>query len=150
MEETTIASAPTLFSKEQMEWLQNMFGKAQICQSSTVASGSIARKGNFLHAFTAKQDLSNVWVIDSGASDHMTRHINLLSNFQPCDKNWTVKVADGSLSRVVGTSSIALSKNIILKSVLLVPNLDCNLLSISKLTSDLDCIAKFSKNVYEF
>ena len=37
-----------------------------------------------------------------------------------------------------------------LKSVILVPNLDCNLLSINKLTSDLDCIAKFSKNVCEF
>jgi len=50
----------------------------------------------------------------------------------------------------VGTRSIALSKDIVLKLVLLVPNLNCNLLSISKLTSNLDCIAKFSKNVCEF
>ena len=105
-----------------MEWLQNMFAKAQISWSSTMAFGSIPHKVNFLHAFTAKIELSTMWIIDLGASDHMTGHINLLSSFQPCDRNWAVKIADGSLSRVVGTCSIALSKDITLKSFLLVPN----------------------------
>jgi len=72
-------------------------------QSSTVASGSIAHKCNFLHAFTAKRELSTMWIINSRASDHITRHIDQLSIFQPCDRNWTIKIANGSLSRVVGT-----------------------------------------------
>jgi len=88
IEETTTVAAPTPFSKEQMEWLKSMFEKTQPNQSSTIASGSIAHKGTFLHAFVTKKDLSTIWVIDSGASDHMTGQISLLSNFQPCDKNW--------------------------------------------------------------
>ena len=37
-----------------------------------------------------------------------------------------------------------------LQSVLHVPNLDYNLLSISKLTKDLNCITKFSSHLCEF
>ena len=42
------------------------------------------------------------------------------------------------------------SQRISLSSILYVPNLDCNLLSISKLTHDLNCAAKFFPNLCEF
>jgi len=80
----------------------------------------------------------------------MTEDIKLLTEFGPCYENWTIKIVDGSLSRVVGTGSITLSKEHTLNSILLVPNLDCNLLSISKLTNDHNYLAKFSNNLCEF
>ena len=61
-----------------------------------------------------------------------------------------VRIADGSLSKVVGIESIVISKDLILKSVLLVPNLSYNLLSISRLTKDLKCVTNFSSKLYEF
>ena len=88
--------------------------------------------------------------MDSGASDHMTGDIKNLKNFKPCHDNLTVKIADGSLSKVAGTGSVVISKNLILHSVLLVHNLDCNLLSISKLTQELNCMTKFFPNHCEF
>ncbi|CAJ2679170.1 unnamed protein product [Trifolium pratense] len=45
---------------------------------------------------------------------------------------------------------VILSEDIELMSVLHVPNLDCNLLSVSKLTHDLNCIAKPVSNLCEF
>ena len=90
-----------------------------------------------------------MWIVNSRASNHMTRDIKLLTKFDPCYENWTIKVVNRSLSRVVRTSSIALSKELTLKFILLVPNLDCNLLSISKLTNDHNCVAKFSNNLCE-
>ena len=48
--------------------------------------------------------------------------------------DYTICIADGSLSKVVGTSSVVISKDLTLDSILLVSNLDCNLLFISKLT----------------
>ena len=45
-----------------------------------------------------------------------------------------VHIADGSLSKVVGTSLVVISKDLTLDSVFLVPNLDSNLLPIRKLT----------------
>ncbi|RVW59858.1 Retrovirus-related Pol polyprotein from transposon RE1 [Vitis vinifera] len=61
-----------------------------------------------------------------------------------------VRIADGSLSKVVGTGSVVLSRDLTLNSVLLVPNLDCNLLSISKLTKEKRCITNFSSTHCEF
>ncbi|RVW24940.1 hypothetical protein CK203_079530 [Vitis vinifera] len=49
-------------------------------------------------------------------------------------------------SKISGTGSIKLTKDLYLDSVLHVPNLDCNLLSISKLARDLQCVAKFYPN----
>ena len=43
-----------------------------------------------------------------------------------------------------------LSKDLTFNSVLLVPNLDCNILSISKLNKEKRCITNFSSIHYEF
>ncbi|RVW68334.1 hypothetical protein CK203_064538 [Vitis vinifera] len=61
-----------------------------------------------------------------------------------------VRIADGSLSKVAGTGSVVLSRDLTLNSVLLVSNLDCNLLSISKLTKEKRCITNFSSTHCEF
>ncbi|KAK3037954.1 hypothetical protein RJ639_030659 [Escallonia herrerae] len=67
-------------------------------------------------------------------------------------KEWNkkIKIADGSLSAIVGTGSIVLSPSITLHNVLHIPKLSCNLLSISKLTNDLKCQANFYSTQCEF
>ena len=80
----------------------------------------------------------------------MTGDASIFHNYNPCDENFTVKIADGSLSKVAGTGSVIISKNLTLDAVLFVPNLDCNLLSISKLTRDHNCVTKFFPNMCEF
>ena len=83
------------------------------------------------------------WIIDSGASDHMTDAHHLFSTYSPCAGNLKVKIADGTLSPVAGKGSIRISESITLNPVLHVPNLSCNLLSISQLTKKSNCSAKF-------
>ncbi|KAK3041977.1 hypothetical protein RJ639_002285 [Escallonia herrerae] len=97
-------SEDVVFSKEQLELLQNMFNQAQI-NPPVIGSGTIAQKA--------------------------------------CSNNYKVRIADGSLSTVSGMGSIVISPSITLDYVLLVPSLSCNLLSISKLTKDLKCVANF-------
>ena len=57
---------------------------------------------------------------------------------------------DGSLSFVAGIGSIKVSKDLTLESVLHVPTLRCNLLSISKLTRDNNCVAIFHPSTCYF
>ena len=82
------------------------------------------------------------WVVDTGASDHMTGSTTTLDNFQIGDKDLTVLMADGTQSLVKGKGSVCVA-DLLIESVLHVPNLSCNLLSVSKLTRDLDCIVTF-------
>ncbi|RVX10447.1 Retrovirus-related Pol polyprotein from transposon TNT 1-94 [Vitis vinifera] len=109
------------FNKEQMEMLQKLLSPLLSVQSQTGSSSN--------------------QVIGSGTLAHKG---NFLSAFT------AVRIADGSLSKVVGTGSVVLSRDLTLNSVLLVPNLDCNLLSISKLTKEKRCITNFSSTHCEF
>ena len=140
-----VESSP--FNKEQVEMLQKLL---QDSMQSAPRTATVAQKGNSLTALSARTGSSTPWIVDSGASDHMTGDATVLSTYSPCTGNTTVKIADGISSKVVGTGLMVISKDIILKPVLFVPILDCNLLSISKLTKDLNCVAKFLPNLCEF
>ncbi|RVW29262.1 Retrovirus-related Pol polyprotein from transposon TNT 1-94, partial [Vitis vinifera] len=145
------------FNKEQMEILQKLLSPLLSVQSQTgsssnqvIGSGTLAHKGNFLSAFTAGKKRKKPWIVDSGASDHMKGDATIFDTYSSCPNNLTVRIADGSLSKVAGTGSVVLSRDLTLNSVLLVPNLDCNLLSISKLTKEKRCITNFSSTHCEF
>ena len=60
------------------------------------------------------------------------------------------KKVDGSLSAIAGKGPIKISSLLTLYNVLHVPNLSCNLLSVSKLISDLKCQANFFSSWCEF
>ncbi|RVW83799.1 Retrovirus-related Pol polyprotein from transposon TNT 1-94 [Vitis vinifera] len=144
-------------SSHQMEMLQKLLSPLLSVQSQTgsssnqvIGSGTLAHKGNFLSAFTAGKKRKKPWIVDSGASDHMTGDATIFDTYSSCPNNLTVRIADGSLSKVVGTGSVVLSRDLTLNSVLLVPNLDCNLLSISKLTKEKRRITNFSSTHCEF
>ncbi|KAK3008643.1 hypothetical protein RJ639_013452 [Escallonia herrerae] len=130
------------FTKAQLEQLQKLLSQP------TVGNQNIATihyaQGTALHAQN-----NCPWILDSGASDHMTGNSSLFYSYTPCRGNSRVKLADGTFSNVAGKGSVWLSKNIILHSVLHVPNLACNLISMSKMTHDLNCNAKFSASLCE-
>ena len=60
--------------------------------------------------------------MDSGASDHMTGDARIFSTFTTCDDSLKVRIADGSLSKVMGIGTVRVTDSITLTSVLLVPN----------------------------
>ena len=73
----------------------------------------------------------------------MTYSANCFTTYQPCPSNKKIKVADGSLITVAGQGTVAFSSSLILKNVLHVPNLTVNLLSIHKITQELNCHVTF-------
>jgi len=80
----------------------------------------------------------------------MTSTSSLFHSYTPCADNQEVKILDGSLSFIADKGSIKISDHINLKSVLHVPNLSCNLLSVIKLSNDSNCFVVFYPNKYEF
>ncbi|KAM1026446.1 hypothetical protein ACFX2C_039460 [Malus domestica] len=83
-----------------------------------------------------------VWLTDSGATTHMTADLNNLSLASPYPSNEVVQTANGEGLRVshIGSSILNTSKNpITLNSILYVPKLTQNLLSVHKLCLDNNC-----------
>ena len=115
-----------------------------------INSSFLAQKGTFRTALSGTTEKFNPWIIDSGATDHMTGCTSFFSTYTPGSGHIKVKIANGSLATVVRTGTIILGPHITLFNVLHVPKLSCNLLSISKLTKELSCADYFLPNHCEF
>jgi transposase InsO family protein len=86
------------------------------------------------------------WIIDTGATNHMTGNLsNLydLRNILQCP----VGLPNGSNAVATKEGSVTLDGNFVLKNVLYVPGLTCNLISVSQLVDHSKCIVKFTDNI---
>lgn len=84
-------------------------------------------------------------ILDTGASSHMTGHLDNLNNIKssiPC----SIGLPDGRETVAVEQGDTNLSEKFKVHNVLYVPDLQCNLLSISQLIDENDCEALFTKN----
>ena len=78
------------------------------------------------------------WILDSGATSHMTQTKELLSDYKELDRPETVKQGDGNTVEAVGVGNAHLNmlfddskpKKASMYHVLYVPKLTCNLFSI--------------------
>ena len=123
----------------------------QLQPGSNVRTGSIAQKGNAsLNALNPVINKEKEWIVDSGASDHMTGNATLVCKIHSCPSGLSVRIAYGSLSTIIDIGTIVVSKNLVLNSVLYISNLKCNLLSVHKLSKDLNCLTKFYPTWCEF
>lgn len=68
----------------------------------------VALKGNPSTAFTVNRRVLKPWILDSRASDHMTGDATIFQEYNTCNKSHTVRIADGSLSKVEGTGSLGI------------------------------------------
>ena len=86
--------------------------------------------------------MNNIWIIDYGAIEHMTcdfRQVFSLKN----STHTKVNVANGDAAPVLGEGTVSLSDTMKLDTVLVVPSLNYNLLSVAQITLALHCLVVF-------
>jgi hypothetical protein len=89
---------------------------------------------------------NNNWIMDTGASHHITQDLQQLTLAQPYPGSDQVLVGDGTglnISHIGQTSISTPKKPLCLKNVLHVPNMQTNLLSVSKLCKTNQCSVEF-------
>ncbi|XP_070043175.1 uncharacterized protein [Nicotiana tomentosiformis] len=147
---------PHGFTKEQYAHLLSLFQQAQL--STPSQNVPIHASSNFAgwlnspygksHGFlvcSASHIGYNPWILDSGATNHMTPHIHLLHNIQPSPISSFVTLSNGYKVKVTSTGSLSLFPDLILSNVLLVPTFQYNLISIHHLLSQLCCSSLLTK-----
>ena len=85
---------------------------------------------------------NNAWIIDFGATDHMTfdsKQVSLLKS----SSQHSVSTANGTPIPIIGEGSLSLTNTLNLDSILVVPSLNYNLLSVSQITTALFCVVIF-------
>ena len=96
------------------------------------------------HTNNKKSLSADMWILDSGASDHITPHLHLLTNVHT--SNSTLHLPNGQTSVVTHIGNVVLHTNIVLTDVLYVPSFNYNLISIPKLTNTTACNVFFTKD----
>jgi hypothetical protein len=82
-------------------------------------------------------------VLDSGATDHMTDDKNMLNNYKYYEGKQFVVVTNGDKMEILGSGSINFFSKII-QNILYIRKCASNLLSISKITNELNYKILFS------
>lgn len=80
---------------------------------------------------------------NTGTSDHMIESQTVFSSYENCCVDMKIAVKDGLISKAASVGNIHLS-NMTLQTVLHVPNIHPNFISVSKFTKDLNCAVAFS------
>ncbi|CAN1766532.1 Retrovirus-related Pol polyprotein from transposon TNT 1-94 [Linum perenne] len=105
--------------------------------------------GTILSSSTKSFHHSNVWVVDSGATDHIAYSIDFLDHYQAISNSF-VSLPNGESVPITHIGTVVLNKNLVLQGVLVIPSFRFNLLSISKLAAHNSCKAIFSAVVCTF
>lgn len=146
------------FSMEEIEKLKSMLETVDKpatnnSQSRNPGMCSLTLSGKALVSFAFSvlgNELRNVWILDSGATDHMTHISNKFKTYNPCPSNRKIVVADGTTTTVAGIGDVQVTPNLILKNVLHVPRLSTNLVSVKKLAKDLAGSVIFDESCCNF
>lgn len=83
------------------------------------------------------------WILDSGASNHMTGDLAFLHDVKEVILIQVI-LPNGTTTTATKKGRVALCEKITLFDVLFVPNLACNLISIPQLTLELNCQILFT------
>jgi hypothetical protein len=89
-------------------------------------------------------DSIDMWKIDSGATDHACYSLSLFSKYRRV-KPIPVKIPNGSMAQADIIGEIVITNLLTITNVLYLPHFKYNLLSVSRITKDLNCT--FADNV---
>ena len=144
-----VASAPTespmpAIAPPTFPAMFNDFAKWFEERQNSNSTASVAHTGNSFAGISHSSSLGP-WVLDSGATDHITGNESLLSSLSTSGYLPCVTMANGSQIQSQGLGTANPLPSLSLDNVLYIPGSPFNLLSISRLTSSLDCIIFFTK-----
>lgn len=118
------------------QFVKNMQSSESDEELDNCFSGMISR-------FAASAVSANTeWIVDSGATDHMTSTMEILTNVRVASSKFTIHLPTGDVAEITHIGDVYLS-NLMLSNVLYVPKFKHNLVSVRKLTKDSNCSVQF-------
>jgi len=132
------SGSPAIFN-EFLKWYED---RQNSCSTAFVAHTGISCAG-----LTHSNSLGS-WVLDSGATDHITGNKSLFSSLSTSSHLPSITMANDYKVSSHGIGTIHLFSFLPIDNVLYVPGSPFNLLSVSRLTSSLDCVIFLPKILF--
>ncbi|KAF7131949.1 hypothetical protein RHSIM_Rhsim09G0112600 [Rhododendron simsii] len=125
-------TSPAVVTQEQYDKLLAMLSSGNIHHNSNLAGIALSIPP------------TSVWIIDTGATNHMCSSLTLFTTYKSCPTQSFVELPDGSSTQITHIGTIKLSPTLTLENVFHIPSFKYNLLSVSQLARSNNCIAIFS------
>jgi hypothetical protein len=119
----------------------NSFSTHIASSSSNVQQGTVISAS----CFSVVSSL-DTWILDSGATDHVCSSLSLFTKYHNVNPI-PVKLPNGSIVTTDIVGDINVTQHITLHNVLYMPKFSFNLISISRVSLDLDCAFVFTDNL---
>lgn len=131
-----------VLTKEQYSKLIALLSKNEISESVPDKASMMAGMNFSLAAHIS----SHRWVIDTGATHHITPHLSLFENYNELTKPEYITMPDRSKREIKHVGRVLLHDNLVIEDVLHVPEFAFNLLSASHLTKTLNISLLFTSS----
>jgi hypothetical protein len=140
---STIDNRVATFSSEEYQALMSLLrsntksageGPSQVNNiTKCIASSYNDKQGNVPNHL-------DTWILDSGATDHVCAALSLFTAYRQVNVI-PVKLPNGNIVTTDTIGDIKLTSEITLKNVLYMPHFSFNLISVSRVTQDLNCVS---------
>ncbi|XP_031265178.1 uncharacterized protein LOC116123568 [Pistacia vera] len=130
-----MTGSKNISSANQVQSAQLTVQAASVPASNTLADSTKGSPGTILSA--------EQWIIDFGATDHMTNRLSSIISPIDMECNPNVSLPNGTKTRIRHTGSVQLDDKITLDHVLHLPDFKYNLFLVSKFTSSHNCVVTF-------
>ena len=131
-----------MITTKQLEQLLKMLLADNQSVEDTPFSGMVLISKWCNHVIQSSADTKE-WIVDSGATDHMTSDLSLLSIITVATSEYNIRLPTGDVAIISHIGDLILQNGLKLLGVLFVPAFNHNLVSIHKLAQDNDCSVVF-------
>ncbi|KAF7835631.1 Integrase, catalytic core [Senna tora] len=116
-----------MIQKELQKYMKNKRAKDEKSVNTTCFADFA---GNVHESYSSSAFKNGNWIIDSGASSHISGDLSLFTTLNNVNNRNTVLLPDGSEKEVKYVGEVKINNRIILKGVLYIPEFHYNLLSV--------------------
>ncbi|KAF5769630.1 putative RNA-directed DNA polymerase [Helianthus annuus] len=111
-----------------------------LSENNDKAQGDVSRKANMAGMVNINND---DWIVDSGSTDHIVHKDGMLENASKARSETPVVIPNGESISGEATGDSTLMGGTKIGGVLYIPKFNCNLLSVSRLSRELNCVVSF-------
>ncbi|KNA08028.1 hypothetical protein SOVF_166420, partial [Spinacia oleracea] len=146
-------SGNVVFTPQQLENLLKLLSSASSSVQSRPSFHSKTDDDFHLHFFGMAschytKGGNTDWIIDSGASDHMTFHLQKMTDTIVTPSHLTINLPTSDTAPITHIGKVIFQSRLALYNVLCVPVFQNNLLSVQKLVTDNDYEIQFFPSYY--
>ncbi|XP_074344488.1 uncharacterized protein LOC141704308 [Apium graveolens] len=139
------ASPDVTLTTQQMQQLLKMLPPTAVSNNASLSITDDELENCFSGMVSCHMSTTDntTWIVDSGARDHMTFSIDILSNVRAAPPDVIIKLPTGASAKITHIGNLILKSVLVLKKVLYVPQFQHNLMSIHRLSEDNNCVVHF-------